>query len=71
VAVFSPTKHSSFCGNVTSTQLLVSYTSTVLDNGYSKGYTKNRLFFLLIVLGGLSLTVSLLWQGDYVVNQEL
>ena len=46
VAVFSPTKHSSSCGNVTSAHLLLCYTSAVFGNGLFKGYTKNHLFFL-------------------------
>ena len=71
VAVFSPTKHSPSCGNVTSAHLLLCYTSAVFGNGLFKGYTKNHLFFLLKIFGGPSLTVSLLWQGDYVVNQKL
>ena len=70
VAVFSPTKHSSSCGNVTSAHLLLCYTSAVFGNGLFKGYTKNHLFFLLKIFGGPSLTVSLLWQGDYVINQK-
>ena len=70
MAVFSPTKHSSSCGNVTSAHLLLCYTSAVFGNGLFKGYTKNHLFFLLKIFGGPSLTVSLLWQGDYVVNQK-
>ena len=60
VAVFSPTKHSSSCGNVTSAHLLLCYTSAVFGNGLFKGYTKNHLFFLLKIFGGPSLTVSLL-----------